>query len=105
MYIVNDFGVSYGMQVTFNCNIHGINTKDKHEKHCIRSISNIKNKKPCFGSITHYFKSIDYLYTGNIMLHFSVDENKKDQYCFFDIETIKFYLNEIYKIVKFEYTL
>lgn len=105
MRITNDFGVYYTMNVTFNCNIRGINTKEKHKEHYIKSISNIKNKNLCFGSITHCLRNIDYLYTGNIMLHFSVDENRRDQYCFFDIETIKFYLNEIYKIVKFEYTL
>ena len=102
MYIRTDSGIVYSSCVTFYCNIIG--KKDNTIDHQIIRISSIKNPDPCFGKITHSLMK-NYVYTGNIMLHFNTDKNKRHQYCFFDIETIEFYLNKIRYIVYFEYVL
>lgn len=102
MFIITDSGIFYSSKITFNCNIVG--KKDNTINHKITCISNIKNPNLCFGKITHNLKKYC-VYTGKIMLHFNTNEEIRYQYCFFDVETIEFYLNKIRQIVYFEYIL
>lgn len=102
MYIETNLGFEYSMDITFNCDIIG-KRNDLFENR-IKCISNKRYIKPCFGKITHHLRN-DCIYTGSIILHFNTNKNEKREYCFFDIETINFYLNKIRKIVNFEYIL